>query len=349
MITSTKLLVYSMLLIWASNTEVNEATSTIPVRLYPEIETRVDRNEILIGDVFNLSITISHDPSVRIIDKGKDFDLGQFEIKDIIVGPEEKTPEGKVQRTDIYQLSTYFTGDFVIPAFDLKFQTADGQTGSIKTSPINIHVRSLTPEESENLDIRDIKSPVLLLGKSYLPYVLAIAAFILLVVVLAVWLWYRYKKKGIAVEVAPPLPPHVRAYNELQALRERRDLIEEKKYKEFAIRLSGIIRVYIQGRWGIIALDYTSEEIMDELNGYDIDESIVRSFERFFMDCDLMKFAKYETTWEAASQLIDLAEWLVDQTKDESMLSPILVEGIRIPVVPEIEDKREELAQKTEE
>ncbi len=314
--------------IGAATGEIQSATQKILASLYPEVETSVDRNEILIGDVFNLSITITHDPSVRILEKGKNFNLGQFEIKDIVPGKVEKLPNGKIHRTDVYKLSTYFTGEFVIPPFDIRFQTEDGRTGSFYTSPITINVRSLTPEESENLDIRDIKNPVLLEGQSRMPYVLAGAGILLLLAVLALWLWRRYKKRGKPVEETPPVPPHEWAYRELQSLRERHDLIEERRYKEFAILLSDIIRIYIQGRWGILAIDYTTEEILNELEDLQMDEEIYGSFQRFFEDCDLIKFAKYETTPEAASQMIDEAENLVDKTKDESMLSPIMIDGI---------------------
>ncbi|RJP34398.1 MAG: hypothetical protein C4527_02390 [Candidatus Omnitrophota bacterium] len=331
MLINTKLLIFSLFLIWAANAVIPDATDTIPAALHPEIETGVDRNEILIGDVFNLSIVVTHDPSVQIVERGQDFDLGQFEIKTITPGNEERLPNGKIRKEIVYKLSTYFTGEFIVPPFDLTFQTEDGKTGTFRTSPIHITVRSLTPEESENLDIRDIKPQELLAGESRLPYVLAAAALLLIGLVTAYWLWRRYRKKQTVAPAQPPLPPHERAYRELADLRNRTDLIAERKFKEFAIRVSDIVRIYVQGRWGILAIDYTTEEILDEIDGLVLDGAVFKTFETFFSDCDLMKFAKHEPARDEATQLIDAAERIVDATKDEAMLTPMMIEGAEIP------------------
>ena len=76
-----------------------DATATVPAHLTPTIETSVDRNEILIGDVFHLNVAITHDPSVRILQRETGVDLGQFEIKEINPGQEEKQRMGMFEKS----------------------------------------------------------------------------------------------------------------------------------------------------------------------------------------------------------------------------------------------------------
>ncbi len=299
----------------------SDAQDKIPVSLYPTVDAQVDRNEILIGDVIQLTLTITHDPTVEIVERGKNFNLGQFEIKDILPGETTTLPDGKIQRTDIYKLSTYFTGDFEIPPFDLTFKTADEKTGSFSTSPIKVHVRSLTDEEAEDLDIRDIKKPWLLTGASRLWIVLTAAGGLLLILLAAYFLWRYYKTRKVEVLLEPPLPAHERAYKSLEALRERTDLIEGRQFKLFSILVSEILRVYIHQRWGIMAMDFTTEEIMDSLNELDLNPPIRDRFQEFFDGCDLMKFAKHEPADTIFENLIDIAKHIVDDTREEPVIA----------------------------
>ena len=149
----------------AAPSPIAPVSPTVPVDLYPNVEAGVDKNEIYIGDDFKFTVIYTHKPEIAILEKGRNFNLGQFEIKDIQPQPDKILENKDVQETTVYTLSTYFTGDFEIPAIDIRFRTKDGRDGTLKTSPIKIKVKSLTPEKSENLDIRDIKNPLVVSRK----------------------------------------------------------------------------------------------------------------------------------------------------------------------------------------
>lgn len=213
-------------------------------------------------------------------------------------------------------MSTFFTGEFEIPPFAIRYQLPDGSTGEVFTSPILITVRSLTPEEFENLDIRDIKEPVLLRGNSRAWIIYSILGGLIVMAALAYWLWKYWKNKGKPAFVPPPLPAHEQALQALTALRGRTDLIEEQRYKEFSTIVSEIIRKYISHRWAISAMDETTEEVLGELKKLRLSDTVFQSFETFFFECDLMKFAKHTLPQEDLVQLIDLAESIVLETKE---------------------------------
>jgi hypothetical protein len=302
----------------------------------PSIETSVDRNEITIGDDITYTVTIRYDPSLTIEASTPGMELGQFEIKEVHIGTVERDGDRMV-RTDRYILSTYFTGDFTIPPLTVRFRTRSGEVGEAATDAMDIHVRSLTPEESQELTIRDIKPPVLVKGKSRWPIIAVSVSVALLLAVVAVWLLFLRRRERVAVSLEPPLPPHERALVALAALRSHETLLAERRFKEFSTRLSEILRVYIHGRWGVVALDRTSEEIMSELHGGGIASGVCDRFSEVFSACDLMKFAREETDCENAFRLIDLAVRIVEETQKEvvSTLSP---EAIPSPVATQPSD-----------
>lgn len=291
-----------------------DPTGAIPAALYPEVVTEVDRNEIKIGDEFHLSLTFSHLEEVTILEKGHAFDLGQFVIRNIEPQEPETLPGGRIQEKTVYTLATFFTGEYEIPALDIRFQTGDGNIGQFKTQPITIHVRSLTPSESEDLDIRDIKEPLLISGASRI-WIVFLSLLLLGLMAFLVWYFYFRKKESLEPE-APPLPPHILALQRLAALRERTDLIEAKKFKEYSTLLSEIIRHYIEQRWFISAMDLTSYEIVEEMRPLRLDENIQKAFSDFFDTCDLIKFAKHEPQSDELNRYIDTAVDLVERTKD---------------------------------
>lgn len=298
----------------------------IPPELQPSIETAVDLNEITIGDDIAYTVTIRYDPTITIEASTPGMELGQFEIKEVSIGTPERQG-GRMVRTDHYILSTYFTGDYTIPPLTVRFRTPSGEVGELSTDFIDIHVRSLTPEESEELTIRDIKSPTPVKGKSRWGIIGLIGIVVLLLVLVLVWLFFLRRREEVTVTLEPPLPAHERALVALASLRGNESLLTERRFKEFSTRLTKILRVYIHDRWGIVALDRTTDEILSQLRGEGIARGVSDRFLEVFSACDLMKFARHEIDRESALRLIDRAVWIVEETRRDIVGAP----GLEVP------------------
>ncbi len=301
-----------------------ESSNAIDPSLYPEVETSVDRNEILIGDVIHLTVTLTHEPSITIQERSEAIQLDQFRLREVDPKEKQELEDGRIQSTIEYTLSTYFTGEFTIPAFTYRFQTEDGQVGEVQTSPIQIEVRPLTPEESEDLDIRDIKTPVVIETPGRWTRLMntAVIALYVLCTLFFIWRFLRvlFPKKE-KVELIPPEKAHEKAFNELEQLRSDQPWVKTGDFNSFSIGISEIIRVYIYYRWHIPAMDYTSGEIMDALRQQGLDQELLDHFLAFFEECDLIKFAKYAPPMERANNLIGTAREVVDKTKMEEILA----------------------------
>ena len=76
----------------------------------------------------------------------------------------------------------------------------------------------------------------------------------------------QYKKKGRLpfLPKAKPVPPYQLAVSELEQLRDRH-LCENGEFKQYYTELTDILRKYLEGRFGINAMEMTSTQILAEL------------------------------------------------------------------------------------
>ena len=122
----------------------------------------------------------------------------------------------------------------------------------------------------------------------------------------------------------PPIPPHERAYRELEWLLGQ-GFIDRGELREFYFHLSRILREYIEGRFGLRAPELTTEEFLlelvrrkpgaapgDSLDGPGIPREHQQLLRDFLERADLVKFAKYtpgreeiEGSFEASKRFIE--------------------------------------------
>lgn len=70
------------------------------------------------------------------------------------------------------------------------------------------------------------------------------------------------------------------------------EYFEKRKIKEFYFEITDIVRQFLGDNYHIDTMDKTSLEITEELERVERDFNKVRNIDRYFCDCDLVKFAK---------------------------------------------------------
>ncbi|MCK5595321.1 hypothetical protein KAI19_04005 [bacterium] len=165
------------------------------------------------------------------------------------------------------------------------------------------------------LDIRDIEGPVSFPEKwtAYL-IIIAAVAFVLLIV----WLLKLFlKKKKKSKEVLLRKSAHELAYEMLENLK-RKDLVKQRKVKQYYVELSLIVRHYLENRFDIRAPEMTTEEFLLEIKEFKELFGKRRNFlKEFLSHCDMVKFAKYGPSESEIDLSFQSAKKLVDQTKIE--------------------------------
>lgn len=141
----------------------------------------------------------------------------------------------------------------------------------------------------------------------------------LIILSLVVWyiVWYvrnKWQGRGREVKPAPKLPPHVIAIKALNELRNRK-LWQNGKHKLYYSTLTEILRLYIEGRWAVGALEMTSHEILKALNNVDIKSDSRSNLMEILFTADMVKFAKALPEAEENEQLFTYAYYFVENTK----------------------------------
>jgi hypothetical protein len=280
-----------------------------------EVESMIDRSEMLIGDVVQYSINVKHDPDIKVKELPMAANLGQFEIRDYTVHDPQRNNGHVVERID-YQISTFDTGEYTIPAMEIHYTVAqDSVIKSIKTEPLTITVNSLNPDEAG--DIRDIKAP-LAPAPDYKNLVLLIVGIVLVLLITGgIYIVLRRRKQGkplLPQRTEPPRPPHEVALKALHRLKQS-DRLATGQIKAFYSELSEILRVYIEGRYFIDAMEMTTREMLKSLREHVGDEEAVEILRQVSETADLVKFAKFIPEEGTHSRSLKLAFAFVEHTR----------------------------------
>ena len=273
----------------------------------------LDTQEILIGDQINLDLTVEiADGSTVAWPVYKDTITGQLEIVQSSLIDTAKNESGETVYHQRLVITSFDTGFIVLPPVDFLFN-ADSLL--LSTEPQLIFVSDI-PVEME-ADIKDIKEPyeVPFNWKKWIKWFL-IALLVIGLIIGAILLWEKYRKKPEQVQVArpkPKRPAHEIALEKLEALRQKK-LWQNDKVKEFYIELSDIIREYIEFQFDILALEMTTDETMAALRFRGIEEEKIRPLEAMLRMADLAKFAKYKPVSNENEQCFQAATAFVNQT-----------------------------------
>jgi hypothetical protein len=279
-----------------------------------DLSAEVDKAVAYPGDVITFTLRASHSPDISLELPEITDTLSEFHIiaSDY---PQPVREGGQLVVERSYKLQAEAAGSYVIEPIEVFYTLPAGQRAMARTPKIFIEVESLLAKQAEASDIRDIKPPMPVRPSYWMFFLLIIvlvAVFVALFVARA--LLERGKRRKLARKLASR-PAHEEALDALAALLRKR-FIEKGKMREFCYEISEIFRRYIQARFGITALDLTTEEILPRIeNNGIIGEPMKPLVREFFTNTDVVKFAKYRPTREEMEKIIDATRTFVEATK----------------------------------
>jgi len=196
-------------------------------------------------------------------------------------------------------LMTFDTGAVQIPAVDLTYARSADDPMRMKafTDPVDLYVTTIAVDTTQTYRplVPPVSKPVSM--KELFPWLLA--ALLLILAGLALWLYLKRHKShldenGQPVK-GPVIPPYNKAIDDLEQLRQQK-LCQMGKVKEYYSGLSDIAREYIEGQFQVNAVEMTTDTILEEIRDLNFDEHIYRKLKYTMELSDLVKFAKYTTS-----------------------------------------------------
>lgn len=278
-----------------------------------------DKSSMTIADRLNLTITIVVDEDYEVTMPDLTGRLEQFGIVDWHTTQPELLDNNKKRITRNYVLEPFLSGDYTIPSMEAEFyKKSEGEASShsISTSELTIKVNSLLPEDLKEMKLNDIKPPV--------PYptdyrkLILVAGGALLLAAAGIFSWLYYKRRMRTVDAhAVMLTPQEIAYRELEELAAE-NLLEKGEIKPYYQRVSGILRRYIENRFGLRAPEQTTEEF---LAGLERDSGLPEDFKpllrTFLRHCDLVKFAEFRPGQEESLQTFESCRNFIRGTEEK--------------------------------
>ena len=272
------------------------------------VEASVDRADALIGDPIRYAVTVRHPPGVMVEWPAFTDAAGDWTVE--ASGAEGlRMDHGTAVETRWYELASYSAGTHTIPETVVRYRVGDGASDEARTQAITVTVRGLLPADWERQDIRPVKPLIPVHAARWWLW----GGLALLAGAVGAWWRSRHQRRMDAPPV-PPRPPHDIALDALARLREE-DLPSRRRYEEYYVRLSGIIRAYIEARFGVRAPEMTTEEFLQAASNAAALSLNHRQLLQVFLErSDLVKFARYEPSQHEADEALEAAQRFVQDT-----------------------------------
>jgi hypothetical protein len=146
------------------------------------------------------------------------------------------------------------------------------------------------------------------------PWLLGAAALAL--AALAFWLWRRRGARAPQLVETEP-PPHVRALRALSRLRNA-PRATAAEIETFYVEVSGVLRTYLEERFGLHAPERTTEEFLADAQASALLDGAQRAeLGRFLAQCDLVKFARVRPGEDVHVATLGQAEDFVEATRSD--------------------------------
>jgi hypothetical protein len=284
------------------------------------IRAELDTNKALIGDQIKLHLSVEK-PTATLVNFPVLTDTITRDIE-IISNSSIDTTSIASERNILSRnllISVYDTGLFEIPALTFTVQS-NGVQDTLNTLPVSFEILAVKADST----IRDIKAiyKAPLSFRELTPYIL-----LALIIGFLTWFLIRYFnnrpiKDTLKRVVNLSEPPDIIALRELALLKEEKPWLHNR-VKLYHIRISEIMRNYIQGRFKIMALEQTTDEIIFSLKPPVCKASDLMSLTTMLKLADLVKFAKViPDTEENAAQIGFATEFINSTAVNEVVFEP---------------------------
>ncbi len=305
-------------------------TCLLPAALHCQevrVEAALDTSRIRIGEQVKVDIYLNYDA------REKNIRIQWPAIGDTLTGKVEvisstaidttfpnKTNSSRIFQHQQLTVSVYDSGYYSIPGF--KFVVNGDTTRPLFTNPLFLQVHTV-PTDTSASKLKDIKPPFnepfnWKWYKAYFFWGIGLLAAIIITIVLYNRLRNREENK-VPEPDKPKVPAHITALQSLEKIREQQ-VWREGRVKEYYSSIADTIRIYIEERFNVHALESTTDEIMLAFRSQVIDPESKAKLQQLLTLSDLVKFAKLTPVELEHELTLNNAFDFVNGTKREEVM-----------------------------
>lgn len=288
----------------------------------PSVKAVFEPDTVLIGDRFSLKVTVEKDlaqvvefPVLQSAQFGDTLEVQNIVALDTIFRDGRKLIVCQEYQMTCFEQGAYDIGR--VPVMYVDKNVVDTLYAA-SSAAIVVNTFAIDTATMSIVDIKPLQQTPFTF-KELLSYILSPTAFFiwmgLIVVVVAVFVVLKYRKRAKQEDKKDLEPPHVRAIRELEQI-EAEKLWQNGKHKLYYTRLTDVVREYIEDRYGISAMEMTSQELMQALKSINLSDRDRKRLEMLLPLSDLVKFAKWNTSADENSDAYNCAYYFVEDTKE---------------------------------
>lgn len=288
----------------------------------PQAELKLDFDKVRIGEQFKASLSITYfDPDQKLLVGWPKFDQDLSKDIEIIDRNIDYTipvdSAGNYAHIQDFTITSFEPAYHIIPSIGIELGDSVYQT-----TPTPLLVESVQIDTSKSIvDIKENYTVNYTLGekledwfRSYWKWLLGIA------MIITAYLLYklyrgRFQRKEITPYV-PPTPAHITALTSLKEL-EAKEAWKSLQQKDYYSDLTFTVRLYLEQRFGIKAVEQTTREIIQELKYADISEEDKMHLRKLLSEADMIKFAKMKADSETGKIALYKSIDFVEKTKKQ--------------------------------
>ncbi len=284
----------------------------------------LDSANILLGDQVKLFLQVDHPKDVEIsFPQVPDTIAGLIEVLNrSSIDTFEVDNEDFIKQVQSFTITCFDSGSYRIPPYWFKI-AMEGLDDSVPSNGVTLNVFSMQIDTTKGPT--DIKMPfdAPLTLKEVTPYILGV----ILIGAIIFFLLYsiKRKKKNQPIFAKPPKPKepaHIIALRELDRIRAEK-IWQQGKTKQYYSELTDALRMYIEDRFDIPAMEQVTDEIIDSFRGRKglLSEKTFGNLQQILSLADLVKFAKYKPLPDDDSLSLANAYFFINETKKEEVVT----------------------------
>lgn len=235
--------------------------------------------------------------------------------------PDKKNDPFLFKQLRTLTITSWDSGYWAIPPFTF---IINGDT--VATQPMLLTVNTVEVDTSQA--IRDIKEiyavPFSLVDwvKEHWQWIAGGLAAVAILTALFIFLYRRSHRPKPPVPEAPKAPAHLTAFLALEALKQKK-LWEQERTKEYYTELTEIIRGYVEHRYGVPAMEQTTDELLTALRLSSMPTGAQQQLGQILRLADMVKFAKWIALPVENEQVMASSIKLVQETADTRPDAPL--------------------------